>query len=76
MHTYSLFITSHCHLCEQAVALIEETKTKINLKYIEIAEDDELIARYGLRIPVLRNDQTAVEIDWPFTLDDVLSMYK
>jgi hypothetical protein len=31
-----------------------------------IDDDDDLEARYGMRVPVLRNEADGVELDWPF----------
>jgi len=33
---------------------------------VEIADDDELLERYGVRIPVLQRLDTGAELDWPF----------
>ena len=33
---------------------------------VEIADDEELLERYGVRIPVLRRLDTGEELDWPF----------
>jgi Glutaredoxin-like domain (DUF836) len=59
-----LYVRFGCHLCEEALeqlALIGLLPVTI----IDIDDDDELGANYGLRIPVLRNDQ-GLELDWPF----------
>ena len=31
-----------------------------------IDDDDALEARYGLRVPVLRDGNRGIELDWPF----------
>lgn len=63
--------TSGCHLCEQAKALLEQASEQQGLIYteVDIASDDALVERYGLRIPVLRLGQR--ELNWPFTLTEV-----
>ncbi len=33
---------------------------------VEIADDEDLLERYGVRIPVLRHRETGGELDWPF----------
>ncbi len=43
------------------------------LEWIDIADDDELLERYGEHIPVLRWPAGGVRLDWPFTADDVLA---
>ena len=35
-------------------------------KALFIDGDDALEARYGLRVPVLRDDARDIELDWPF----------
>lgn len=39
-------------------------------QYVDIAEDDALVASYGERIPVLRAGDA--ELCWPFSLLDVM----
>lgn len=60
----TLYTTAGCHLCEQAQALIARTLGR-PVPEVDIADDDELMARYGVRIPVLRRADGA-ELDWPF----------
>jgi hypothetical protein len=65
-----LFGTLGCHLCEQAVQLLGEhldgELPGAWLREVDIADDDALSARYGLRIPVLRDVHSGLELDWPF----------
>jgi hypothetical protein len=68
-----LYTTSNCHLCEQAIELIS-SQENITLALIEIADDDELIALYGTRIPVLQKvANPSNELNWPFNQEDVLN---
>ena len=39
---------------------------------VDIAESDELIARYGERIPVVSADEQH-ELGWPFSFDELKS---
>jgi hypothetical protein len=41
----------------------------LTLTLVDVAEDDELLARYGERIPVLMKEGR--ELGWPFGLLDV-----
>ena len=59
-----LYGTSHCHLCDEAKAILRESG--IAADHIDIADDDELLERYGIRIPVLRRVDTGAELGWPF----------
>ncbi|MDI5933952.1 glutaredoxin family protein [Halomonas kalidii] len=49
-----LYTTLGCHLCEQLKALLAILVTEAyHLEEVEISEDDALVERYGVRIPVL-----------------------
>ena len=61
-----LYSTSHCHLCELAHALTFQLSKEYNLLVIEIADDEYLLARYSLKIPVLQRQDTLEELNWPF----------
>jgi glutaredoxin len=63
----SLYTTLGCHLCEQALQLLQfarQTDQKIEIAEIEIADDDHLMAQYGIRIPVVAVSNR--ELGWPF----------
>lgn len=66
--------TSACHLCEDALSVVAPIiqARGISLIKIDIADDDNLLARYGLRIPVIayRN----MELGWPFGLEQVSAL--
>lgn len=73
-----LYHTSGCHLCELAESLVapladEEARA---LRLVEIAGDDDLERRYGVRIPVLRDPASDREIGWPFGEDEVRAFLK
>ncbi len=71
----SLYSTSHCHLCELAYVLaIKEPNISVNV--IDIAEDELLLAKYGVRIPVLQRQDTEMELNWPFTEADIHQLLK
>lgn len=59
-----LYGTEHCHLCEQAEAILRELG--IAAAHIDIVEDDAAFVCYELRIPVLRRTDTGAELGWPF----------
>lgn len=66
-----LYSTLGCHLCEQAkLVLASEAIVSrwgaIAYREVDIADSDDLVDRYGLRIPVLKHDSTQGEIGWPF----------
>ena len=66
-----LYSTAYCHLCELAYALILQAADPSNVSLIEIADDEVLLAEYGLRIPVLKRIDTNAELTWPFNSVDI-----
>lgn len=60
-----LYQRDHCHLCDQALAALAAVRAPA-FESVFIDDDDALEARYGLRVPVLRDDARAAELDWPF----------
>lgn len=64
-----LYTTLGCHLCETAEQLMMPALNAqgYQLEKVEISESDELMARYGTRIPVIRRPQRQDELDWPFS---------
>ena len=68
-----LYTTVGCHLCEEAEKLLIISGVK--WRPVEISEDDELVERYGIRIPVLglltSSNQTVSELGWPFSQQDL-----
>lgn len=66
--TLILYTTLGCHLCEQAKDRLWPvlSSTGWGLKEVDIADSDELMERYGVRIPVLARGDSDTELDWPF----------
>ena len=65
----SIYTTLGCHLCAQLEALITAlANQEVALHRIEISDDDALVERYGVRIPVLV-DNAGVELDRGFDLE-------
>jgi glutaredoxin len=62
--------TTCCHLCEEAEAVLREVG--IEADYVDITGDDELLEKYGIRIPVLKRVDTGAELGWPFDAVAVL----
>lgn len=67
MNTLILYSTSACHLCETAKTIIlpELVRYQLELEEVDVSESDELIERYGEKIPVLA--LTSHELNWPFS---------
>ncbi|HEY8118655.1 MAG TPA: glutaredoxin family protein [Methylophilaceae bacterium] len=70
----NLYGTSACHLCEQALEILESLATELSLSWVEIdiVEDEQLMQRYGVKIPVLQS-ATGAELCWPFDKPKVIA---
>lgn len=68
MQPIYLYSTPGCHLCEMAKEIIFPLldNYSLHLEEIDIADSDELIERYGVRIPVLKSPRHIDELGWPF----------
>ena len=60
-----LYQRDHCHLCDLALGELAQARVP-EFESVFIDGDDALAARYGLRMPVLRDDARDIELDWPF----------
>lgn len=58
-----LYGKADCGLCDQAQQLL--AAAGLEARHVDVEADDELMAQYGLRIPVLADGQGR-ELDWPF----------
>lgn len=66
-----LFHTEACHLCEQAIVLLNQLEMSYQLVDICDEKNDYqmLSQRYGERIPVCMTPSNGKELEWPFDLD-------
>ncbi|ERP92141.1 hypothetical protein Q670_11025 [Alcanivorax sp. P2S70] len=69
-----MYTTIGCHLCEEAVQMLAIVKPGIEIEAVDVALSDELIAKYGERIPVLALGDS--ELSWPFGLLDLQRFLK
>lgn len=60
--------TSGCHLCDEAQTLLAQCLdfTQVQVTLVDIADADELVQLYGLKIPVLRCCESNTLLCWPF----------
>ena len=68
-----LFTTLGCHLCDHALAQLRTLKDQgfvVDFSEIDIANSEELMANYGIRIPVIAREDDE-ELGWPFTLEEL-----
>jgi hypothetical protein len=70
MSRLTLFQRDDCHLCDLALDVLAQARTP-EFESVFIDGDDELEARYGVRVPVLRDESRDAELDWPFDLKAV-----
>ncbi len=70
------YTTQGCHLCEQAEALLVTliNERQVVVEAIDIAESEELVEQYGLRIPVVQAVASKQELGWPFTYAELFSL--
>ena len=70
-----LYGTKGCHLCDEAEVLLAQAQMAVAFQwqYIDIALDDNLVKKYGIRIPVLEKE-TGQLLNWPFSLLDVVEL--
>lgn len=65
MARWQLFQRDDCMLCDQALAVLAAAGVP-DFDSVWIDDDTALEARYGVRVPVLRDAESGRELDWPF----------
>lgn len=65
-----LYQRDDCKLCDEALAVLAAARAPA-FESVWIDGDDALEARYGARVPVLRDAASDRELGWPFGADDV-----
>ncbi len=70
------YTTAGCHLCEYAAVMLDELARSRDIRVtpVDISESEELVARYGLTIPVLRNPHSGRELNWPFVPEQITEL--
>jgi len=60
--------TVGCHLCDLAEQLIVNCvdMQAFAVYQVDIADEDALVERYGVKIPVLVDLASKAELEWPF----------
>ena len=74
----NLYTTAGCHLCEEALDLLQVLQEqlevqgrRLQISEIDIADSETLMAEYDVRIPVITSDLSQGDIGWPFSLNDL-----
>ncbi|MFD0739324.1 glutaredoxin family protein [Lysobacter koreensis] len=65
MTTLTLFQRDDCHLCDLALEVLARAPAP-EFESVFIDGDDALEVRYGVRVPVLRDEARGIELEWPF----------
>lgn len=63
--SWILYQRDDCHLCDLALEVLAAAGTP-EFDSVFIDDDPALEARYGTRVPVLRDAASERELDWPF----------
>jgi hypothetical protein len=69
----TLYEREGCHLCDDARALLEGLVGTGGYVRIDIETDDDLVLRYGFRIPVIGLDGVD-RLEAPITADDLRAL--
>ena len=70
MSALQLFQRDDCHLCDLALEVLAQARMP-DFDSVFIDDDADLEARYGERVPVLRDQESARELNWPFDASTV-----
>jgi hypothetical protein len=68
-----LYERDGCHLCEEARVLLDEMLGMDRYARVDIEADDDLVVRYGFRIPVLTLDGVD-RLEAPIEREDVRAL--
>jgi Glutaredoxin-like domain (DUF836) len=60
-----LYQRDECHLCDLAIDVLANARAP-DFSSVFIDNDNALEAKYGERVPVLREEESGRELDWPF----------
>lgn len=76
MTSLIFYTTAGCHLCEQAEVLLQELQStqQVRVEVVDISSDEALVDLYGIRIPVVKNPVTELEIGWPFGAEQLAAL--
>ena len=67
---FLLFQRDDCHLCDLALDVLAKARAPA-FESVFIDGDAALEERYGVRVPVFRDEAGDRELDWPFTADQL-----
>lgn len=70
-----LYQRDDCPLCDHALSVLAAARAP-EFASVWIDDDAELEARYGARVPVLRDEDDGRELDWPFGVEALASFLR
>jgi len=78
MYRLDLMTTEGCHLCDEAIAILQQTLQagEAEVDLVDIVYDEALMERYATRIPVLVDRVGGEELDWPFDCQRLVQFLK
>jgi len=68
----TLYQRDDCHLCDLALEVLASAHTP-EFASVFIDDNPRLDALYGERVPVLRDEESGFELNWPFDADAVVA---
>ena len=68
-----LYERDACHLCDEARVLLDEMLASDGYTRIDIDADDDLVLRYGFRIPVIALDGVD-RLEGPITAPEIRAL--
>jgi hypothetical protein len=78
MKNIKFYTTAGCHLCDEAYAMImhlkresNEVAENVNFQLVDIGDNDVLVEKYGIRIPILVFKNS--ELSWPFKIEELFN---
>ena len=76
-----LYSTEHCSLCDEALELLFSMPELAgqSVRVVDVATDDQLLARFGERLPVLEVRAAGADarlLDWPFDSQTLLGLVR
>ena len=69
-----LFQRDDCQLCDLALGLLAQVRAP-DFDSVFIDGDEVLEARYGARVPVLRDETGGRELEWPFDANQLVDWF-
>jgi len=69
----TLYERDGCHLCDEARVLLDEMLGSDRYARVNIEADDDLVVRYGFRIPVIALDGVD-RLEAPITAPDLRAL--